>query len=32
MINEHHIEKECKFENFRQSLDATNKVGEIVFF
>jgi 4a-hydroxytetrahydrobiopterin dehydratase len=30
MINEHHIEKECKFENFRQALDFTNKVGERV--
>ncbi len=29
MINEHHIEKECKFENFRQALDFTNKIGEL---
>ncbi|MDP7555929.1 MAG: 4a-hydroxytetrahydrobiopterin dehydratase [Nitrospinota bacterium] len=29
MINEHHIEKECKFENFRQALHLTNKVGEL---
>ena len=29
MVNEHHIEKECKFENFRQALDFTNKIGEL---
>lgn len=29
LIDEHHIEKEFKFENFRQALDFTNKVGEL---
>jgi|TARA_B100000959_G_scaffold112021_1_gene118110 4a-hydroxytetrahydrobiopterin dehydratase len=29
MVNEHHIEKECKFENSRQALDFTSKVGEL---
>jgi 4a-hydroxytetrahydrobiopterin dehydratase len=29
VIQEHHLEKEFKFKNFRQALDFTNKVGEI---
>jgi 4a-hydroxytetrahydrobiopterin dehydratase len=29
VINEHHLEREFKFENFRQALDFTNKVGEL---
>ncbi len=29
VMNEHHLEKEFKFENFRQALDFTNKVGEL---
>jgi len=29
VINEHHLEKEYKFQNFRQALDFTNKVGEL---
>ncbi len=29
LIDEHHIEKEFKFENFRQALGFTNKVGEL---
>lgn len=29
LIDEHHIEKEFKFENFRQALDFTNKVGDL---
>src|SRR5687768_5233460 len=27
--NEHHLEKEFKFANFREALDFTNKVGEL---
>lgn len=29
LIDEHHLEKEYKFENFRQALGFTNKVGEL---
>jgi 4a-hydroxytetrahydrobiopterin dehydratase len=29
VINEHHLEREFKFENFRKALDFTNKVGEL---
>ena len=29
VINEHHLEKEYKFKDFRQALDFTNKVGEL---
>jgi len=29
VINEHHLENEYKFNNFRDALDFTNKVGEL---
>lgn len=29
VIEEHHLEKEYKFKNFREALDFTNKVGEL---
>ena len=29
VVNEHHLEKEFKFKDFRQALDFTNKVGEL---
>ena len=29
VINEHHLERELKFENFRKALDFTNKIGEL---
>lgn len=29
VINEHHLEKEYLFGNFRKALDFTNKVGEL---
>ena len=29
IVNEHHLEKEVKFKDFRQALDYTNKVGEL---
>jgi 4a-hydroxytetrahydrobiopterin dehydratase len=29
VINEHHLEKEYSFKDFRQALDFTNKVGEL---
>lgn len=29
VIDEHHLEREFKFENFRKALDFTNKVGEL---
>lgn len=29
IINDHHLEREYKFENFRKALDFTNKVGEL---
>ena len=29
VMDEHHLEKEYKFKNFREALDFTNKVGEL---
>jgi 4a-hydroxytetrahydrobiopterin dehydratase len=29
VINDHHLEREYKFKNFREALDFTNKVGEL---
>jgi 4a-hydroxytetrahydrobiopterin dehydratase len=29
VLNEHHLEKEFKFKNFREALAFTNKVGEL---
>ncbi|HWV98877.1 MAG TPA: 4a-hydroxytetrahydrobiopterin dehydratase [Candidatus Acidoferrum sp.] len=29
VLNEHHLEREYKFKNFRDALDFTNKVGEL---
>ena len=29
VVNEHHLEKEYQFKNFREALDFTNKVGEL---
>jgi 4a-hydroxytetrahydrobiopterin dehydratase len=29
VVDEHHLEKEYKFKNFRQALDFTNKIGEL---
>ena len=29
VINEHHLEKEFRFKNFREALAFTNKVGEL---
>ena len=29
VVNEHHLEKEYPFKNFREALDFTNKVGEL---
>ncbi len=29
VVDEHHLEKEYKFKDFRQALDFTNKVGEL---
>ena len=29
VINEHHLEKEYKFKDFREALEFTNKVGEL---
>jgi 4a-hydroxytetrahydrobiopterin dehydratase len=29
VINEHHLERDYKFENFREALEFTNKVGEL---
>jgi 4a-hydroxytetrahydrobiopterin dehydratase len=29
VIDEHHLEKEYKFQNFQAALDFTNKVGEL---
>jgi 4a-hydroxytetrahydrobiopterin dehydratase len=29
VINEHHLEKDFKFKNFREALAFTNKVGEL---
>ena len=29
VVDEHHLEKEYKFKDFRQALDFTNRVGEM---
>ena len=29
VVEEHHLEKEFKFKNFREALDFTNRVGEL---
>ncbi|HWI58088.1 MAG TPA: 4a-hydroxytetrahydrobiopterin dehydratase [Bacillota bacterium] len=29
VVNEHHLEKEYTFKNFREALEFTNKVGEL---
>lgn len=29
VVGEHHLEKTYEFENFRQALDFTNRVGEV---
>ena len=29
VVNEHHLEREFKFPNFRQALQFTNRVGEL---
>ena len=29
VVNEHHLEKDYKFKDFRQALEFTNKVGEL---
>jgi 4a-hydroxytetrahydrobiopterin dehydratase len=29
VVEEHHLEKEYRFRNFRQALDFTNRVGEL---
>jgi 4a-hydroxytetrahydrobiopterin dehydratase len=29
VVNEHHLEKEYKFKDFRQALDFTDKIGEL---
>lgn len=29
IVDEHHLEREYKFKNFRQALDFTNRVGEL---
>lgn len=29
VVNEHHLERDYKFENFRKALDFTNQVGEL---
>jgi len=29
MVQDHHLEKEYKFKNFRDALEFTNKVGEL---
>lgn len=29
MVDEHHLEKNFNFKNFRQAIDFTNKVGEL---
>ena len=29
VVNEHHLEKEYRFKNFREALDFTNRVGEL---
>lgn len=29
VVNDHHLEREYKFKNFREALDFTNRVGEL---
>jgi 4a-hydroxytetrahydrobiopterin dehydratase len=29
VVNEHHLEKEYRFNNFQEALDFTNRVGEL---
>jgi 4a-hydroxytetrahydrobiopterin dehydratase len=29
VLNEHHLEKEYRFANFREALDFTNQIGEL---
>lgn len=29
LVDEHHLERQFKFKNFRQALDFTNRVGEL---
>ncbi len=29
VVNEHHLERELRFKNFREALDFTNRVGEM---
>ena len=29
IVDEHHLEKEYRFKNFREALDFTNRVGEV---
>ncbi len=29
VVNQHHLEKEYQFNNFREALDFTNRVGEL---
>jgi 4a-hydroxytetrahydrobiopterin dehydratase len=29
VVDDHHLEKEYKFKNFREALDFTNRVGEL---
>ncbi|HEX6331787.1 MAG TPA: 4a-hydroxytetrahydrobiopterin dehydratase [Actinomycetota bacterium] len=29
VVDDHHLEKEYRFKNFRQALDFTNRVGEL---
>lgn len=29
VVDDHHLEKEFRFRNFRQALEATNRVGEL---
>ena len=29
VVNEHHLEREFRFKNFREALDFTNRVGEM---
>jgi 4a-hydroxytetrahydrobiopterin dehydratase len=29
VVEEHHLEKECSFKNFKEALDFTNRVGAI---
>ena len=32
VVGDHHIEKKFKFQNFREALEFTNKVGELAEF